>query len=225
MEKRLYRNEHDKVIAGVCSGLADYMKIDSTIVKVLFVLATIFLAGTGLLVYIILWIVAPVNNDPTAKFKKFNDYFEKNNQGSSIFNSPNAFSNPSNSGDQTKWNTENVEPDFTNPNPNTFNPINKPSDTSRTIGGLILLIVGFYLFLRYTLDILPEWFSIWKVYKLWPLALVAVGISLIFRNQRKSEWEKFKKTTAEAQQEDSNAKPVEDVVIVEEKKDEASPNL
>jgi phage shock protein C len=58
------------------------------------------------------------------------------------------------------------------------------------------------------------------VYKLWPLALVAVGISLIFRNQRKTEWEKFKKTTAETQ---STTTPVEEVVIVENK-DSATPN-
>jgi phage shock protein C len=222
MEKRLYRNEHDKVVAGVCSGLADYMQIDITIIKVLFVLATIFLAGTGLLVYIILWIVAPVNPDPTVRFKKFNDYFEKNQQNASMFNSPNAFSNPSNTGEQTKWNTENVGPDFSNPNPADFNPVNKPNDTSRTISGLILLIVGLYLLLRYTLDVIPEWFSIWKVYKLWPLALVAVGVSLIFRNQRKSEWEKFKKTTAEAQQTEN--KPVEDVIVVDENKDSTTSN-
>ena len=63
MEKRLLRNEHDKVVAGVASGLADYMQIDITIVRLLFVLSTIFLAGTGLLVYIIMWIVMPQNPD------------------------------------------------------------------------------------------------------------------------------------------------------------------
>jgi phage shock protein C len=151
MEKRLYRNEHDKVIAGVCSGVADYMQMDVTIVKVLFVLGTLCLAGTGLVVYIILWIVAPVNNDPAARLKKFNDFYEKNQQNATMFNSPNAFSNPSNTGDQTKWNTENVGPDFKSPNPLNFKPDSKTNDTSRTIGGLILLIFGFYLLLKYTL--------------------------------------------------------------------------
>jgi len=52
MEKKLYRNEHDKAVAGVASGLADYMQIDVTIVRLLFVLTTIFLAGSGILAYI-----------------------------------------------------------------------------------------------------------------------------------------------------------------------------
>lgn len=219
MEKRLYRNEHDKKVAGVASGLADYMQVDVTIVRLLFVLATIFLAGTGLLVYIIMWIILPVHNDPVARFNKFNDYFQKNQPNNNPFNSPNAFGDATNTNEQTKWNTPNTGPDFTDStNPNSFK---KKDDTSRTIGGLILLIVGFYFLLR-QFEILPEWFNIFKIYKLWPLAIVAVGISLIFRNQRKTEWDNFKKTTEEAQKA-GEQKPVEDAVIVEDK-DSATPN-
>lgn len=221
MEKTLYRNEHDKWIAGVSSGLADYLEIDVKIVRLLFCLSIPFLAGTGLLVYIVLWIVVPVNNDPSARFKKFNDFYKQQND---MFNSPNAFTNPSNSGSQTKWNTPNVEPDFKAPNdPNNFDPLRKSSDASRTIGGLILLVIGVYLTLRFTFDIIPHWFSIWKIWKLWPIAIIAIGISLIFRNQRRTEWEKFKKTTAEAQQ-TPTAPPVEEATIVEENKDSAAPN-
>ena len=68
MDKRLFRNEHEKVIAGVSSGVAEYMEVDVTIIRLLFVLSTIFLVGTGILVYIIMWIVVPVNNDPTKRF-------------------------------------------------------------------------------------------------------------------------------------------------------------
>lgn len=219
MEKRLYRNEHDKKVAGVASGLADYMQVDVTIVRLLFVLATIFLAGSGLLVYVVMWIILPVNNDPVAHFNKFNDYFQKNQPNANPFNSPNAFGDTGNTTEQTKWNTPNAGPDFTDPiNPNQFK---KKDDTSRTIGGLVLLIVGFYFLLR-QFEILPEWFNIFKIYKLWPLAIVAVGISLIFRNQRKTEWDNFKKTTEEAQKA-GEQKPVEDAVIVEDK-DSATPN-
>jgi len=42
MEKRLFRNEHDKVVAGVSSGIAEYMEVDVTIIRLLFVLSTIF---------------------------------------------------------------------------------------------------------------------------------------------------------------------------------------
>ena len=57
--KRLTRSSTDKKIAGVCGGLAEYFDIDATIVRVLWILA-VFFAGTGILVYIILWIVLPI---------------------------------------------------------------------------------------------------------------------------------------------------------------------
>lgn len=55
---RLYRSTTDKVIGGVCGGLGNYLNIDPVIVRVLFVLLAIF-GGSGVLVYIILWIVIP----------------------------------------------------------------------------------------------------------------------------------------------------------------------
>ena len=213
MEKRLHRNEHDKVVAGVSSGLAEYMQVDITIVRLLFVLSTLFLAGGGLLVYIVMWIVVPVNDDPMAKMKKFNEQLQKHK---SAFNQP--FDAPQDT-TETKWNTPNT--DFNRPNQ--MNSFQKPqgNDTGRTIGGLILLVLGIYFLLR-QLDILPYWFNIWQVYKLWPLALVAIGVSLIFRNQRKTEWEKFKKTTAEEQKATTD-KPVE--VVAPEDKDHSAPNV
>ena len=56
--KRLYRSTTDKMIGGVSGGLAEYMNIDPVIVRILFVLLVLF-GGSGVLVYIILWIVIP----------------------------------------------------------------------------------------------------------------------------------------------------------------------
>ena len=61
MEKRLYRDEHRKKIAGVCAGLADYFNMDVSIVRALFLLALI-LKGGGVVIYIVLWIVLPVKH-------------------------------------------------------------------------------------------------------------------------------------------------------------------
>src|SRR6476659_2741570 len=55
---RLYRNETDKILGGVCGGLASYLRIDSTIVRIVFALIS-FGAGTGILLYILLWIILP----------------------------------------------------------------------------------------------------------------------------------------------------------------------
>jgi phage shock protein PspC (stress-responsive transcriptional regulator) len=55
----LYRSDNDKILGGVCSGLASYLRIDPTIVRILFALITFGGFGSGVLLYIILWIVLP----------------------------------------------------------------------------------------------------------------------------------------------------------------------
>jgi phage shock protein C len=57
--KRLMRSSRDKKLGGVCAGLADYFDLDPTIVRIVWLLAVLF-AGTGLLVYLILWLVLPL---------------------------------------------------------------------------------------------------------------------------------------------------------------------
>lgn len=57
-----YRNNDDKIIGGVCSGLAAYLKIDPTIVRLLFALITFGGFGTGFLIYLVLWIVLPARD-------------------------------------------------------------------------------------------------------------------------------------------------------------------
>lgn len=57
--KKLYRNTNQQMIAGVCSGLADYFNLDVTVVRLIFVLL-FFLGGNGVLIYILLWILTPV---------------------------------------------------------------------------------------------------------------------------------------------------------------------
>lgn len=57
MDTRLTRSTNDKMLAGVCGGLARYFGIDSTVVRLVFALAVI--SGLSPLVYIVLWIVMP----------------------------------------------------------------------------------------------------------------------------------------------------------------------
>ncbi len=61
--RRLFRNPHDKVIGGVCSGVANYFDRDPVIVRLVF--AVLFLtAGIGLLAYILAWIIIPAAKTP-----------------------------------------------------------------------------------------------------------------------------------------------------------------
>jgi phage shock protein PspC (stress-responsive transcriptional regulator) len=57
--KKLYRKPNEQMIAGVCAGLAEYLGLDLTVVRLLFVLL-FFLGGNGILIYVILWILTPV---------------------------------------------------------------------------------------------------------------------------------------------------------------------
>ena len=62
MEKKLYRSKTNKTIAGVCGGLAEYINMDPTVVRLLWVLVTAF-AGAGLIAYLICAIVIPEKPD------------------------------------------------------------------------------------------------------------------------------------------------------------------
>ncbi len=81
--KKLYRNPEGKVIAGVSQGLAKYLAIDITVVRVLFVLS-IFLGGTGLLVYAVLWIILPEATSITDRVQMEGDEITLENIDSSI---------------------------------------------------------------------------------------------------------------------------------------------
>ena len=57
MEKKLYRSTQNKMIAGVCSGLAEYINIDPTIIRVIW--ALVGLSGAGLIAYLVCALIIP----------------------------------------------------------------------------------------------------------------------------------------------------------------------
>ncbi len=127
MEKKLYRDEHRKMVGGVCAGLADYLGIDVTIVRIFFLL-TLILKGGGGLVYIVLWIVLPKR-----------DY---------------TFSNPVVDYTVPPVVPPPADPFFNVPPQMPFPP--KRRSNGALIGGLILITVG-VIFLMDQLDIVPDW--------------------------------------------------------------------
>ena len=68
MEKRLYRSRSDRMIWGVCGGLAKYFDMDPTIVRMITVLS-MFLGGLGIWAYIVLAIVVPLEDSKAAEPK------------------------------------------------------------------------------------------------------------------------------------------------------------
>ena len=56
--KRLFRS-NDRMLGGVCSGLAEYFDLDPTLVRVAYALLTLLTVFSGVIVYIIMWIIIP----------------------------------------------------------------------------------------------------------------------------------------------------------------------
>jgi len=194
MEKKLYRDEYHKKIAGVCAGLAEYFNVDVAVVRVIFVLALIFHGG-GLLIYVIFWIVLPkrpyIFSDPTVDYRvppqtpgQGGNPYQGNPYGGNPYQG-NPFSNQS----------------FGN-NPFPNQPFkNQPRSTSVAgiVVGVVLIIIGGSILLD-DFDIIPDW----NFGQLWPIVLVAVGAGLIFSGEQKKPWEKADWQKAET------ATPVED---------------
>jgi len=169
MEKKLYRDEYHKKIAGVCAGLAEYFSVDVAIIRVLFVLALIFHGG-GLLIYIVFWIVLPKKpfayNDPTVDYTVPPQTPGSDPFGNSTFGN-NPFPNQS----------------YQN-QPFPGQPRNSTSLVA-IIFGVVLIIVGGTILLN-EFDILPDW----DFEQLWPVILILAGGALMISGERKKPWEK-----------------------------------
>ncbi|MBC7745112.1 MAG: PspC domain-containing protein [Flavobacterium sp.] len=138
MEKKLQRNEQDKIIAGVCSGLAEYFDVDVTWIRIAFVVAV--LAGfSGILAYIILWIAVPAKAfvpENYSAYGKYNaDYRVYDNKA------PNSYS-------------------VSEPPQNL-----KKSGNGRMIVGLIMVGFGAF-FLLDEFNVIPYWFDFDKLWPL-----------------------------------------------------------
>jgi phage shock protein C len=170
MEKKLYRDEQRKTVGGVCAGLAEYFGVDVSVVRVIFVLA-VFLKGVGVVPYIVLWIVLPK--------KPFNYTDPAHQPGVTPGYNP-KYSQPF--GD--------VKVDYTVPPPHLMDlpfspypPVKKASNAG-VIFGVVLIVLG-SIFLLDQFDFIPDW----DFEKLWPVILVAVGLTLLF-STKKQPWEK-----------------------------------
>lgn len=160
MTRRIFRNRDDRVIAGVCGGLAKYFDIDPIIVRILAVLS-IFVSGLGLLAYAIFWIVVPLEE-----------------------------SGPAEPGDTIKANVEDMKETANELGRDIRATLaggdsdSKETDRLRSrrlnwlgiavlVFGVVLLLGNFNVF----------WWFNWGI--LWPIPVIAIGILLIIVARRK----------------------------------------
>lgn len=135
---KLYRSETDKVIAGVCGGLAEYFGIEAVIFRVLLVVITLF-GGSGLLLYVILWIVMPTKS---SEGKTSEEYMRDNVE-------------------ELKEKSRDVA-----------------GKEPKTLLGIILVIIGVSLLLE-NMGVVVFRF----IWRLWPLAIVVLGLSMLARRK------------------------------------------
>lgn len=150
-ERSLKRSLNNRVIAGVCSGIADYFRMDPVIVRLIFVLLIIF-GGGGLLVYIILWIVLP---DDLPYVYNFNKAAGQNNPH------PEASENQQ---ENNATGTINVQAEN--------NVFMKKKKNGQLLTGLILIGLGLIFLLA---ALLPNF----NYADFWPLLIIILGIVIL----------------------------------------------
>lgn len=155
MNKKLYRSRKDYMIAGVCGGIAEYFEIDSTLVRLLAVLV-VLIGGAGVVAYIIAWIVIPKNPDQVS-----DEAFEEREKIKEKVKKGTK--------DVIKEVKEHFESEELS---------HKSEKNRRILGGIIVIAVG----LIFLLNGFFPWVG-WN--KLWPVILIAVGITIMIQALRK----------------------------------------
>lgn len=160
MDRKLYRSNKDKIIAGVCAGLAEYFDLDVTLVRIIFVVI-VLAGGAGVLAYIILWILVPLNpgedREIKAGSKEAVDQFasEVKDKAREV---KEAFSKDEKKGEEC------------------CSPEEKQKMERRVWPAFILLIIGIFFL---TGNFVP-WFT-WG--KLWPVLLIFIALVMLFRRR------------------------------------------
>ncbi len=66
--KKLYRSKKQRILGGVCGGMGEYFDIDPSLIRLIWLLI-FFMGGSGLLIYIICWIVIPEEEEKRKEVK------------------------------------------------------------------------------------------------------------------------------------------------------------
>jgi len=156
--KRLYRSNTDRMISGVCGGLAKYFNLDPVLIRVLAVLITLLTSGGGIIAYIIMAIIVPAENSTAANT---DDVVRENAED--LKTTAQKF------GDDFKSAAERHEP-------------HNPSSRSYAglIAGLILIGIGIL-----ALSASLGWFTWNWIAWAWPIILILIGVLILIGIRRR----------------------------------------
>ncbi len=165
--ERLYRSEKEKIIGGVCGGLADYFTVDPVIIRLIFVLL-FFFHGIGLIAYIIMLIIVPKENDITFKSKNFDASEETEIVDAEIIDDEdekkeddNSFSSGNNFADK----------------PENEKPVREKYD-GKSILGISLVIIGGIILLERIFPVITFKLIV-------PIVLIGAGLYFLIDNNRR----------------------------------------
>lgn len=159
MDKKLHRSQTDKIIAGIAGGLGEYFEVDPTIVRLIFVLITI-LGGSGVLLYLILWVLIP-----------------KSLEGKMVIDKDRVKEVVGEIRDRAEALGKGIRGEFEKESPKAEEKKNK----SGGLFGWILIIAGILFLINIFYPI-----SFRNVtFRFWPVGLILLGMVLIFRSSRK----------------------------------------
>lgn len=158
MEKRLSRSRSNRMLWGVCGGLATYFNVDATLVRLITVL-TIFLGGFGIIAYIILAIVMPLESSSTSEPKQVirENVAEIRETAQSLGKEIQAtFSQEGPAGQGTGASVKGL-----------------------TVVGIVIVVIGLIFLITSLTNV--WWFS-WKY--LWPAILILIGILILMARRK-----------------------------------------
>ncbi|MEW6717778.1 MAG: PspC domain-containing protein [Chloroflexota bacterium] len=159
MKRKLYRSCTDKKIGGVCGGLGNYLNIDSTLVRLFFVILALG-EGIGVLVYIILWILMPA--EPTT--------IEKG-----------GVSQEGDLADQLRADADEFAGRARAVGEDLRQAVREPDPQIGLIVGAVLIALGGIFFLK---NLQISWLWWFDLDVLWPLLVIAAGVALLVRRAR-----------------------------------------
>ena len=160
MGKRLYRSRSDRMVWGVCAGLAKYFDTDPAIVRVIMALS-IFLGGLGIWAYIILAIVIPLEDSKTTEPK---DIIKENVEEMK---------------ETARKLGREIQPTLTKEEDESETAAKNRRRRRNTVG---IILVGLGVLLQLGSLNIFRWLN-WN--NLWPLVLVAIGVLVIVSTRRK----------------------------------------
>jgi phage shock protein C len=176
--KRFYRSNTDRIIFGVCGGIAEYFSIDSTLVRAAFVLLAL-LHGTGIIIYIILALVVPNKQEDKPENVPYSGY--KAGSGPE--------SRPENAGYRQAENLKSEAKEFAHEVGRNFKEFadyarerpeyNQPNRERRgSFFGYILVILGLWLILD---RLFPDFFRMFDGEIVWGTLILILGFYLVAR--------------------------------------------